>query len=264
MSEPPPHRPDARGASPDRPSTVADQKPKPAYWSRAGLIKGARATLPLLPGIITFGMAFGALAAQKSFTLIEAVAMTGIVYAGMSQFVVLQSWPEVLTPSTILTVMLLTATVNARFFLMSAGLRPWLGTLPPWQVYPALPLNTDSGWLLSLRYRAQGGADASFWLGGGILTFFFWTVSAVPGYLLAERIADPKTYGVDLLVPAFFAALLVPWYRSVPRAIPWVISGIVAVVVDWLTPGYWFMIAGAVAGCVSAVLIGSKDGADGR
>jgi predicted branched-subunit amino acid permease len=123
---------------------------------------------------------------------------------------VLQSWPEVLTPSTILTVMLLTATVNARFFLMSAGLRPWLGTLPPWQVYPALPLNTDSGWLLSLRYRAQGGADASFWLGGGILTFFFWTFSAVPGYLLAERIADPRTYGVDLLVPAFFAALLVP------------------------------------------------------
>ena len=34
-----------------------------------------------------FGMAFGAVAAQKVFTLAEAVAMTGLVYAGMAQFV---------------------------------------------------------------------------------------------------------------------------------------------------------------------------------
>jgi predicted branched-subunit amino acid permease len=44
----------------------------------------------------------------------------------------------------------------------------------------------------------------------------------------------------------------------VERAVPWVISGIVAAVVDWLTPGYWFIIAGAVAGSISAAFLGEE------
>ena len=77
MSETRTRRPDAPVARPDREPSVADQDPKPAYWSRGGLLEGARATVPLLPGIVMFGMAFGAVAAQKGFTLAEAVAMTG-------------------------------------------------------------------------------------------------------------------------------------------------------------------------------------------
>jgi predicted branched-subunit amino acid permease len=264
MSETRARRPDAPIARSDREPSVADQDPKPAYWSRAGLLEGARATVPLLPGIVMFGAAFGAVAAQRGFTLAEAVAMTGLVYAGMAQFVAVQSWPEALTPSTIAALMLLTATVNIRFFMIGASLRPWLGTLPAWQIYPPLTISTDTGWLLSMRYRDRGGADASFFLGGQILTYFFWTSAAVPGYLLAERIANPKTWGIDLLVPAFFAAFLIPSYRGLQRAIPWVIAGIVAVAVDWLTPGYWFIIAGAVAGSVSAAFIASEGDANGR
>jgi predicted branched-subunit amino acid permease len=258
MSETSHHRPDAPMARPDRGPSVADQAPRLAYWSRAGLLEGARSIVPLLPGITTFGMAFGALAAQKGFSLLEAVAMTGLVYAGMSQFVAVQSWPDVLTPSSIAALMLLTATVNVRFFLIGASLRPWLGTLPAWQIYPPLTISTDTGWLLATRYRDRGGADASYFVGGLIVTYFVWTLAAVPGYLLAERIANPKTFGIDLLVPAFFAAFLIPSWRGVQRAIPWVISGIVAVAVDWLTPGYWFIIAGAVAGSVSAAFLSEE------
>ena len=43
-------------ARPDRETSVADQAPRPAYWSRAGLLEGARSIIPLLPGITTFGM----------------------------------------------------------------------------------------------------------------------------------------------------------------------------------------------------------------
>jgi predicted branched-subunit amino acid permease len=227
----------------------------PPYWSRAGLMQGVRAMLPLLPGQFAFGMAFGALAAQKGFSLAEALAMTGIVYAGMSQFVAVQSWPDMLTPSTVAALLLLTATVNVRFFLMGASLRPWLGPLPAWQIYPPMTINTDGGWLLATRYREHGGADASFFLGGQILSYFSWVFAAVPGYLLAERIANPRTYGIDLLMPAFFAALLIPSWRGASRAVPWVVSGLVAVTVNWLAPGYWFIIAGAIAGTVTAGLM---------
>lgn len=105
----------------------------PAYWSRAAIVPGIIAIGPMLPGTLAFGMAFGALCAQKNFSLAEVVVMMGTVYGGLSQFVAVQSWPSVLTPGTIATLALLTLTVNIRFMLMSATLRPWFGTLPPWQ-----------------------------------------------------------------------------------------------------------------------------------
>ncbi len=53
--------------------------------------------MPVMPGMIMFGAAFGALAAQKGLSLLEATLMSGLVYAGASQFVALEMWPEIAT-----------------------------------------------------------------------------------------------------------------------------------------------------------------------
>ncbi|MDB5500274.1 MAG: AzlC family protein [Tardiphaga sp.] len=227
----------------------------PAYWSRQAILPGIVAIGPMLPGTLAFGMAFGALCAQKHFSLAEVQVMMATVYGGLSQFVAVQSWPDHLTPSSIATLALLTLTVNIRFMLMSATLRPWFGTLPPWQAYPAMLLVTDGGWLAAMRYRDHGGADASFYVGGGIVLYFVWLFSAIPGFLLAEQLTDPRKYGVDLVMPAFYAAMLVPAWKGPRRAIPWVVSGVVALLVHYALPGWWFIIAGALSGAISAGLM---------
>ena len=226
-----------------------------AYWSRDAVMPGAIAIGPILPGTLAFGMAFGALCAQKGFTLAEVELMMATVYGGLSQYVAVQSWPATLTPASILTLGLVTLTVNIRFFLMTASMRPWFGTLPPWQAYPAMLLVTDGGWLAAMRYREHGGANALFYVSGGIVLYLVWLVSSIPGYLLAEQLSDPEKFGVDLAMPAFFAALLVPAWKGPRRAIPWAVAGAVALTVHWLVPGYWFIIAGAVSGSLSAGLI---------
>jgi len=227
----------------------------PAYWSRDAIWPGIYAIAPMLPGTAAFGLAFGALCAQKHFTLTEVEVMMAIVYGGLSQFVAVQSWPDHLTASTIATLALLTATVNMRFALMSASLRPWFGTLPPWQAYPSMLLVTDGGWLAAMRYREHGGGNAWFFVGGGLVLYVVWLVSSVPGFLLAEQLTDPKKYGVDVVVPAFYAAMLVPAWKGARRAIPWAVAGIVALVLHRLVAGYWFIIGGAIAGSVAAGLI---------
>lgn len=227
----------------------------PAYWSKAAIVPGIVAIGPMLPGTLAFGMAFGALCAQKHFSLAEVEVMMAVVYGGLSQFVAVQSWPDTLTPSSIATLALLTLTVNIRFMLMSATLRPWFGTLPAWQAYPAMLLVTDGGWLAAMRYRDHGGANAWFYVGGGIVLYVVWLFSAIPGFLLAEQLTDPRKYGVDLVMPAFYAAMLVPAWKGPRRAIPWVVSGVVALVVHWLVPGWWFIIAGALSGAISAGFI---------
>lgn len=229
------------------------------YWSRAGLIEGARAMLPLAPGMIAFSLSFGAVAAQKGFSLADTLLMTMTVYAGMAQMVGVQSWPEAITWSAALSLALVTATINTRFILMGASLRPWLGALPPWQSYPLLTLTTDGGWLLALRYHAQGGNDASFFLGGGILAYIVWVAATIPGYLASTLTSHPERFGVDLVMPAFFIAMLVPAWRGARRAIPWLAAGAVAVVIEYLFHGWWFILGGAIAGSVVGGLMNDSE-----
>src|ERR1700754_3585564 len=235
--------------------TASDHLHAPAYWSRKAIVPGIYAIAPMLPGTLTFGLAFGALCAQKHFSLAEVEVMMAIVYGGLSQFVAVQSWPDTLTVSSIATLALLTSTVNIRFALMSASLRPWFGTLPPWQSYPSMLLVTDGGWLAATRYRNHGGADASFFVGGGILLYVVWFLSAVPGYLIAGQLSDTKKYGVDLIMPAFYAAMLVPTWKGPRLAVPWLVAGVVALTVHWLVPGWWFIITGALSGAITAGLM---------
>jgi len=226
-----------------------------AYWSRTAIWPGIVAIGPMLPGTLAFGMAFGALCAQKGFSLAEVEVMMLVVYGGLSQFVAVQAWPDQLTASAVAALALLTLTVNIRFALMSASLRGWFGSLPPWQSYPSMLLVTDGGWLAATRYRDRGGADAWYFVGGGIVLYLVWAVASIPGYLLAEQLSDPRKYGVDLAMPAFYAAMLVPAWKGPRRAIPWLVSGSVALVVYWLVAGWWFIIAGAISGAISAGLM---------
>lgn len=220
------------------------------YWSLPGIAEGAWRSAPLLPGTVIFAAAFGTLAAQKGISLTDTVLMNVIVFAGAAQLVAIEVWTEPLTLGTLASIAILTAIVNARFILMGASLRPWLGPLPAWQVYPVLLLTTDATWIVGMRYRAEGGGDASIYLGAGLALWALWTAAVIPGYLLGAFIADPTRFGFDLTLPVFFSAMLVGLWRGPRRAIGWTVAGVVALAAAYLIAGWWFIVIGAVAGSI--------------
>ncbi len=232
-----------------------DQNSDKPYWSLAGLAHGARLALPTLPGIVAFALAVGATAARKGFSFEDMVLMNGFVFAGASQMVAMEVWPDRITLGAVAALALLTATVNARMLLMSASLRPWLAPLPSWQTYPMLHFTTDPGWLVAMRYRADGGNDAAVLLGGSLIIFVLWMAATAAGYLLGALVANPRAVGLDLVMPVFFATLLIPLWQNAPRATrraaAWIVAGAVALAVERLFAGWWFIIAGAVAGAIA-------------
>lgn len=232
-------------------TTHSDKSAQAPYWSLPGLAEGAWRAAPLLPGTVIFGMAFGTIAAQKGLSLADTVLMSALVCAGAAQLVALEVWTNPLAFGTIASIAVLTVIVNARLILMGASLRPWLGPLPAWQVYPMLLLTTDATWIVGMRYRAEGGANAAVYLGGGLAIWASWVASMVPGYLMGAFISDPKRFGFDLLLPVFFSAMLVQIWRGRRRAIGWVIAGIVACVAAQFIPGWWFIVIGAVVGSIA-------------
>ena len=228
-------------------------------WTLTGIIEGMRASLVVLPSLAMFAAGFGAVAAQKGLTLFEATMMSAVVYAGVSQFVAMEGWTGQFTLAGLATITAITMIVNLRFVLLGGALRPWLGPLPAWQVYPSLFFLSDAGWLMAMRYRAEGGNDAGYFLGTGLARWTAWIIATVPGYLAGAAVADPHRFGLDMIMPAFFSALLVPLWRGPRRALSWLIAGLVAVTLAQLTSGWWFIVVGALAGSIVGGWIDDRD-----
>ena len=223
--------------------------PDKFHWS--GFVPGMRLGLPVAPGIMAFGVVVGAAAARQGLTFVQSLAMNFLVCSGIAQLVALEIWPAVVTWGAVLTVAVLAAVVGARLFLMSVSMRPWLGQRPAWQAYSALFFLTDATWLIAMRYRAEGGSDVSVYFGAASAIMAAWLVATGAGYFVGSFITDPTKYGLDLVMPTFFAAMLVPlWTGPRRRAWGWAVAGIVAVAVERLVPGWWFIAAGSIVGAV--------------
>jgi len=111
---------------------------------------------------------------------------------------------------------------------------------------------------LAMRYHAEGGRDAAVYLGAGVTIVVGWMIATCAGYVLGGLVVDPARYGLDLVMPVFFAAMLVPLWTGRRRAYGWAIAGIVALVVQHLVPGWWFIIAGSLAGALAGAFLDEK------
>jgi predicted branched-subunit amino acid permease len=60
-------------------------------------------------------------------------------------------------------------------------------------------------------------------------------------------------------MPSFFAAMLVPMWRGAGRARSWLVAGATALLVDWLLPGWWFIVVGAVAGALAGAFLDDRE-----
>lgn len=224
----------------------------PTPITRAGIREGARFSLPLMPGVLVFGTAFGAAAAQKGMTLAEALGISAFVFAGAAQMVALELWREVWTPSTLLGITVVTATINARMILMGAAIQPWMRGAPLRFQALTLFLFTDASWMIGTRYQAEGGRDLGVLLGAGIALWVGWVAATLPGHLAGSLVTDPKASGLDLILPLFFSFMFVPLWGGLRRAVPWAVAAGVGLAVQSFVPGYAFIVAGALAGALFA------------
>jgi 4-azaleucine resistance transporter AzlC len=222
-----------------------------ATFTWSGVTSGAVKSLVLAPGVIAFGLAVGVLAAGKGLTTLEAALMSIWVNAGSAQMATLQIWAE---PIPMLTLVLTVLAINSRYVLLGAALRPHFGALPWWRMYPTLFVMGDGNWALTMHEINAQRRDAGFLLGSGLLTFSIWLVAVVVGQVFGLALGDPRRYGIDFLLVAFFATLSVGFFRA-HRGVAALVTAIaVAIVVQKLLPGPWYIFAGALAGSLAGAL----------
>src|SRR6266700_7687588 len=217
-------------------------------FTLSGALLGARRTIPLAISGFTIGFVFGVLAHQAKLSIVDAMLMSGLVYAGASQFVALSLWTAIPFPVT--TIILTTFIVNMRHLLMGASLRPWFANLSPWKVYASVFFMVDESWALTMSDFAKGGRDAGFLFGSGFILYVAWVSSAVIGRTVGAWIQNPVQWGLDFAFTAVFTALLVGMWKGKSNLLPLAVAAIVAVAAAHWLPGKWYILLGGIAGSV--------------
>jgi 4-azaleucine resistance transporter AzlC len=226
-------------------------------FTMAGLRAGAASGLVLVPGGVVYGMAFGVMAAAAGLGAAEVLLFSAWVYAGGAQMAALQAWGD---PVPIAAVFLTSLAMNTRYLLLGAALRPWFRGLPAWQSYPALFVLGDANWVMAIKEYEKGARDAAFLAGSGAVMWITWVAASAAGHLGGQMLARPERLGVDFMIAAFFATMAVPFFRKASALWPLLTGITVAVLVERLVPGPWYILAGALAGSlVGAALPISPD-----
>lgn len=238
--------------------STTDHTGSRAPLTREGLAMGMRMTLPLVPGVIVFGTAFGAAAAQKGLDVWLTLSLSAFVFAGASQMVALEIWRETWSWTALFYIMAVTATINARMVLMGAAISPHLRDMPPAPRVLNWFLLTDANWLVATRYHAGNGRDLGVILGAGMTLWVIWVAATLPGFLAGALVTNPAAFGLDLVMPIFFAVMLAPMWKGAHAARPWAVAGAVALATSWLVEGYAFIIVGALAGAAAGAFLDDR------
>src|SRR5512143_3407740 len=155
---------------------------------------GVRAELPLLVGVLPFGMIYGALALNAGISPVAAQSMSWIVFAG----------PWLVIVATI-------AIVNLRHMLYSASTAPHVASLSPrWKGLLAYLLTDEAYAVAITHYQEEGLRPYSQWyfLGAGLALWATWQVSTALGIALGSVI--PESWPLDFALPVTFIALVMP------------------------------------------------------
>jgi predicted branched-subunit amino acid permease len=210
-----------------------------------GLRAGALASLIVLPSIALYSVGFGMMAGAAGLTLAEATLFSGWVYAGAAQMASLQGWSY---PVPLLFVALTTLAMNARYLLMGATLRPRFAQRPAAQAYAALFFMGDLNWALAMSARGEKVDGVGFLLGSGLPMWLVWVAATMAGHGFGQVLGDPRRFGVDFMLAAFFMPMAVSFWRRGGATAPFVVAVLVAILVEKLLEGPWYILIGALAG----------------
>jgi hypothetical protein len=121
---------------------------------RSEFISGVQAELPIMLGVIPFGMIYGVVAMGAGLPAGVAQAMSSIVFAGSAQFVAAQLF-GMGTPG--LVIVLTAFVVNLRHMLYSASVAPYVRHLDAkWKCLLAYLLTDEAYAVVITRYNRDG------------------------------------------------------------------------------------------------------------
>ena len=187
----------ARGGSPVT-RAWRDPRLRPVLW----------ASLTLGSAVGVFGFVFGVAAVSAGASVLQASAMSLLVFTGASQFSAVGVIAAGGSTASALGGALLLAARNGVYGLAMARRLP--GSLGRRLI--AAQLTIDESTAMSAAQTDPVAQRLAFWI-TGLSLYLFWNIGTLLGALAGTAI-DPETFGLDAAFPAAYVAMVWPVLRD--------------------------------------------------
>ncbi|MDB5751167.1 MAG: azlC [Ramlibacter sp.] len=194
--------------------------------------QGLRASAPVAPGIAAWGLMTGVAMVKSGMSVIEAVAMTVLVYAGSSQ---LAAIPLIVAGAPAWVIWATGFCVNLRFVVFSLHLRSYLMHMPRWRRLVNGFLTADLSYAVFTGRYPQPAADPaerraqeSYLAGNYCMTWLAWTGASLLGVALANLI--PGHWGLGFAGVLCLVGILCSLANTRLRVLAALIAGAAAVI----------------------------------
>ena len=217
-------------AMPMRRDTLAD------FW------RGYLALLPLWSGAIPAGIAYGVAARSAGLSVLETQTMSLVVFSAAGQLGAVALIAGGASPLTLVgTVMAL----NLQLVLLGLAVGRQLRLSWPDRLATAWLL-TDGAYGVSL---GVGPLRLAVLLGAGASMYTSWNVGTLLGAGVGAVLPSPGAFGIDLVAPLSFLAVLVPLVRTRPALLVAAAAGLTAFLLVEIAPGGVTVLGAGLVGC---------------
>ncbi|MDP3884850.1 AzlC family ABC transporter permease [Hydrogenophaga sp.] len=225
------------------------------HRQRAEFWEGVRDQGTVAMGIGAWGLMTGVAMVKSGLSVLEALLMTLIVYAGSAQ---LASVPMIAAGAPLWVILAAAFCVNLRFVVFSAHLRPYLMHLPRWQRLASGYVTGDLSYVFFARRFPRPGQSPdelarqqAYLMGNCAVNYIAWMLASVVGIVLANAI--PTQWGLGFAGILALLGVLSSLASSPLRIVSATVAG-AAAVVAWTLPlrlNILVAIACAVAICLA-------------
>jgi predicted branched-subunit amino acid permease len=224
-----------------------DNYTHPAFREAAG------GMAPLATGIAAWGLMTGVAMVKSGMSVIEALAMTFLVYAGSSQ---LAAIPLIVAGAPMWVILATGFCVNLRFVVFSLHLRPYLMHMPRWRRMTNGFLTADMTYAMFTRRfpsppvgQAEQREQEAYLSGNYFVTWTAWMAASVIGIFLGNLI--PTAWGLGFAGVLCLIGILCSLANTALRRLSALLAGIAAVLAYSLPLKLNIVVAIAVAVFVS-------------
>jgi predicted branched-subunit amino acid permease len=191
-----------------------------------------------------YALSYGALATAAGLSVVQACALSLLMFTGGSQFALVGVVAGGGSPMSGAATAILLGARNAFYGLRLASLLDVRGAR---KLVAAQLVIDESSAMAVGQDDDPRAARVAFWA-TGIAVYVFWNLITLAGALGAQALSDPGVLGLDAAAPAAFLALIAPRVRErEPFAIALASALVAVMVTPFVAPGIPVLAAAAVA-----------------
>lgn len=202
-----------------------------ARWNRLKR-PPVRDSLVLSAAVGVFGVSFGVLAVSSGLSVMQACAMSLLVFTGASQFAAVSLTAAGSDPSAAVGSALM---LGARHLAYGVALGPIFSGVRPVTRAAAAQVMLDESTAMATTQATPADARVAFWA-TGLGVYVFWNLGTLAGALVGNGVGDPSRYGLDAAFPCGFLALIVTHVRDRGGQTAAVVGATIAIALVTIVP----------------------------